>query len=56
MIGPVLLTIFLLVMFPIGISLSGALVAALHGALGTKDADERHEGSELVALSRQPHR
>lgn len=56
MIGPILLSIFLLVMFPIGISLSGALVAAAHGMLGTKDADERHEGSELVTLSRQRHR
>jgi hypothetical protein len=52
MIGPILLTVFLLVLFPIGISVSGAVVAALHGMLGTKDAEARHEGSELVALSR----
>jgi hypothetical protein len=53
MLGPILLTIFLLVLFPIGISLSGAVVAALHGLLGTKDAEARHEGSELLELSRK---
>ncbi len=56
MIGPVLIAVFLLVLFPIGISLSGAAVAALYGVLGTKDADARHEGSELVGLSQQKYR
>ncbi len=56
MIGPILLGVFLLVLFPIGISMSGAAVAALHGVLGTKDAEARHEGSELVALSRSSKR
>jgi hypothetical protein len=56
MIGPILLTIFLLVLFPIGISLSGAIVAALHGTLGTKDAEARFEGTELLEISRKKHR
>jgi hypothetical protein len=56
MIGPILLTIFLLVLFPIGISLSGAIVAALHGTLFTKDAEARFEGTELLEISRKKHR
>jgi hypothetical protein len=56
MIGPVLLTLFLLIAFPIGISLSGAIIAALHGITGTKDAEARFEGSELLELSRKKHR
>jgi hypothetical protein len=55
MIGPILMALFLLVLFPIGISLSGAIVAGLHGMLATKDAEARYEGSELLALSKQQH-
>jgi hypothetical protein len=56
MIGPILIGLFLLVAFPIGISLSGAMVAALHGTLATKDAEARFEGSELLELSKKSHR
>jgi hypothetical protein len=56
MIGPILLTLFLLIAFPIGISLSGAIVAALHGVFGTKNAESRFEGTELLELSRKKHR
>jgi hypothetical protein len=56
MIGPILLSLFILVLFPVGISLSGAIVAAVHGLLATKDAEARFEGSELLELSKVPHR
>ncbi len=51
MIGVVLVLVFMVLIFPISISLSGAIAAALHGELGTRDAESRHEGSELVELS-----
>lgn len=53
MIGPILLSIFILVLFPVGISLSGAVVAALHGHLGSKDAEARYEGTEILELSKR---
>jgi hypothetical protein len=56
MIGSILLALFILVLFPVGLSLSGAIVAALHGVLATKDAEARFEGSELLELSKLPHR
>ncbi len=56
MIGPILIGVFLLVLFPIGISLSGAFVAGLHGYLGTKDAEDRFQGTELLELSKKTHR
>jgi hypothetical protein len=56
MIGPILIAVFLLVIFPIGLSLSGAIVAALHGNLGTQDAEARFEGHELLELSQRKYR
>ncbi len=53
MIGPILLSIFILVLFPVGISLSGAVVAALHGQLSSKDAEARYEGTEILELSKK---
>jgi hypothetical protein len=53
MIGPILVLVFMVVLFPVGLSLSGALVAALHGEVGTRDAEARFEGSELLELSRR---
>jgi hypothetical protein len=51
MIGPILVSLFILVIFPIGISLSGAVVAALHGQFGSQDAEARFEGTETLELS-----
>lgn len=53
MIAAIFVAVFILVIFPIGISLSGALVAAAHGHLATKDAENRFEGSELLELSQR---
>ena len=51
MIGPIILIVAMLGA-PIGMFLSGAIVAALHGTLATRDAEARFEGSELLELSR----
>lgn len=53
MIGVVAVLVFLAVLFPVGFLMSGALASGLHGWLLTKDAETRHEGSELLPLSRQ---
>lgn len=51
MAGAVLMILLLVVVMPVGILMSGAFVAALFGGILKKDADTRHEGSELLALS-----
>ncbi len=51
MIGSLVLIVAMLVVFPVGLFLSGAVVAAVHGWLATEDAKARHEGSELLELS-----
>ena len=45
--------VFMVLIFPVGVFASGALVAALHGWLHTKDAEERFADSELLPLSRK---
>lgn len=52
MIGAVALIVFMVVVFPVGFLMSGALASALHGALLSADAEQRHEGSELIPLSK----
>jgi hypothetical protein len=49
--GPVLLIIFMVALFPVGFFLTGALVSAAWGWLFSVDADQRHEGSELISLN-----
>lgn len=51
MIGPIILIVLMVTVFPVGLFLSGAVVAALHGWVGTEDAKARFEGSELLAIS-----
>jgi len=51
MVGAVLMILLLVVVMPVGILMSGALVAALLGGILKKDADTAHDGSELLALS-----
>jgi hypothetical protein len=53
MIGPILLSVFILVVFPIGLSVSGMVIAALHGVFATKDAEARYEGTEILELSKR---
>jgi hypothetical protein len=50
MIGAIALLVFMVLIFPVGFFLSGALASAAHGELLTKDATDRFEGSELLDL------
>ncbi len=51
MIGPIAVIVFMVVMFPVGLFLSAAVLSALFGEFGTRAAEAEHEGSELVELS-----
>lgn len=42
----------MVVVFPVSIFVSGAVVAAVQGWLHTEDAEDRFEGSELLPLSK----
>ena len=43
--------ILLVVVMPVGILLSGAVVAAVLGGMLKRDVDDTHRGSELLDLS-----
>lgn len=47
MLGPIIIVVILL-MFPIIVGLSTAAIAAILGHFLNKDAEIRHEGSELL--------
>jgi hypothetical protein len=52
MLGALILAFVLVVVIPVVVMMSGPIVAALLGQTLTEDAEERYEGSELLALSR----
>lgn len=52
MLGAVLIVIVLVVVIPVGVMMSGAVVAAALGWALKDDAEARNEGSELLALNR----
>ncbi len=51
MLGAILIVVALLAIVPV-VLLTGMAVAALIGHTTTKDAEARHEGSELITLNR----
>jgi|TARA_B110001454_G_C12715992_1_gene432592 hypothetical protein len=51
MAGAVIMIVVLVVVIPVGILMSGALGAFALGNLLKRDADVRHEGSELLEVS-----
>ena len=51
MAGAVIMIVVLVVVMPVGILMSGAFGAFALGRLLKRDADERHEGSELLEVS-----
>jgi hypothetical protein len=51
-IGPILLIVFMVALFPIGFLLSGAALSGVWSHLFSADADKRHEGSELIELNK----
>lgn len=52
MIGPILVTIAIVIAIPVGIMMSGAAVSGVLGWLLKDDAEERYDGSELIDLNR----
>jgi hypothetical protein len=50
MAGPVLI-ILVLMLIPVAVVMSGAVAAAILGHVLWKDAETRHEGSELIELN-----
>lgn len=50
MIGPIAI-ILLLLAIPVVVMMSGTIAAAALGFLLGRDADDRHEGSELIELN-----
>lgn len=50
MLGAIAIVVVLLV-FPIVVALSGALAAYILGSAAQADVEERHAGSELLALN-----
>jgi hypothetical protein len=51
--GPVLLILFMVAVFPIGLFLSGALVSGLHGWWYTDQAEKIHAGTEMLEASKK---
>jgi hypothetical protein len=51
-IGAIAIVLFLLVLFPVAFLMSGALASGLLGFFLQNDAEDRHEGSELIDLNR----
>jgi hypothetical protein len=52
MLGVILLVAAIVIALPIGLLITGGIVAAILGWFQQKDAEQRHAGSELVDLNR----
>lgn len=48
--GPAIIIVVLLVAIPVGVMMSGGVIAAILGALLKKDVDEQFEGTEHISL------
>jgi hypothetical protein len=51
MTGAILMALVLVIVIPVAVCMSGAVLAALLGWSLKEDADARNEGSELIALN-----
>ena len=51
MVGAILVVIALLIVIPVGVLMSGGVLAGVIGFFVQKDVDEQHEGSELIDLN-----
>jgi hypothetical protein len=51
-IGAIAIAVVLVLLVPVGVSLAGAVMAAVLGSTLTEDGQRRNEGSELVELNR----
>lgn len=52
MIGAVIIAVVLVIVIPVGVALSGAVVAGILGFFLTKEGEAANEGSELIELNR----
>ena len=52
MLGPIIIVIVLVVAIPVGVLVSGAVMAAVLGTFLRNDADARFEGTEWVEMGR----
>lgn len=52
MLGTVLIILVLVVVIPVAVMMTGAVIAAVLGWALKDDAEARYEGSELIALNR----
>jgi hypothetical protein len=52
MLGALILAFIIVIVIPVAICMSGALVAGILGWAAKEDAEARHEGSELIDLNR----
>lgn len=48
MIGPLIIALVIIVVIPVGFLMTNSIVAAIFGYLLTSNAEELHEGSELL--------
>jgi len=51
MFGAILVVIALLIVIPVGVLMSGGVLAGIIGFFVQKDVDQSHEGSELIDLN-----
>ena len=51
MLGAIILAVVILVIIPVSVCMSGAVVAGILGWAAKDDAEARHEGSELIDLN-----
>ena len=51
MLGAIIIVIALLVVIPVGVMVSGGAIAGIISFFVQKEADVRHEGSELIDLN-----
>jgi hypothetical protein len=51
MLGAIILAVIILVVIPVSVSMSGAVVAGILGWALKDNAEATHEGSELIELS-----
>jgi hypothetical protein len=52
MLGPVIIVLVLIVAIPVGVAMSGAVVAGILGWALKENGEATHEGSELIALNK----
>jgi hypothetical protein len=52
MLGGIIIAIVIVIVLPVAIIMTGPVIAAALGWALTDDAEQRNEGSELIALNR----